>query len=118
MQSADIVILRELYRNESLDIYVFHKLYSLSPAALAQTINRFLKLGVIEIQDDLIRLTDFGLKWILSNRKSLFLKDRVQEWKDVPDYMLKTKIPVDSLYVPRKSLVDKEFFMRLIESKG
>jgi DNA-binding PadR family transcriptional regulator len=118
MESADIVVLRELYRNTKMDIFEFHRLYSLSPGQLAQTLNKFVKQGIVEIEGDFAQITDFGRKWIVANRKSLFLEVRALGWKSIPDYMQKPRIPINSFYAPRKSLLDKEFFIHLIERKG
>lgn len=118
MQTADIEVLRELYRNDKVDLYRFHQLYSLSPGKLAKTIIHFAELKVIEIVDDCVQLTDFGRKWVLANRKSIFLQNRPQEWKNIPKDMRKEQIHVNALYKPKKSLVDRKFFGHLMEKKG
>ena len=118
MQTVDIEVLRELYRNDKVDLYRFHQLYSISPGQLAKTIDHFVELKVLDVVDDFVQLTDFGRKWVVANRKSIFLRDRLQEWKDIPENMRKDRILVNSPYKPKKSLVDREFFGHLIEEKG
>ena len=118
IRTADIEVLRELYRNDKVDLYRFHELYSLSPGQLAHTINHFLDLKVIEIVANCVQLTDFGRKWVVANRKSVFLQDREQEWKVIPTNLQKERIPKNSVYKPNKHLVDREFFRHLMEEKG
>jgi hypothetical protein len=118
VQTADIEVLRELYRNDKVDLYRFHQLYSLPPGQLAKTINRLMELRVLELVDDSVQLTDFGRRWVVANRRLIFLRDRAQEWKDIPENMRQDRMPINSLYKPKKSLIDRQFFGNLMEDKG
>ena len=118
IRTEDVEVLRELYRDDKVDLYRFHQLYSISPDQLARTINHFGDLKVIEIVGDCAQLTDFGRTWVVANRRLIFLRERELEWKVIPKNMQKERISKDSVYKPNEHLIDREFFQHLVEEKG
>ena len=87
LYSEDIEFLKELYERKHVDIYFFHEKYMLSPAQLARTIKKFTDKEIVEFEENLVTLTLKGEKWILSKRKSLFLKEKNKYWKDIAKVM-------------------------------
>jgi hypothetical protein len=88
--SADKRILLDLFKKQnSIQLYFFYKEYKLSPAQLSRFVRIFNEIGVISIQDDFIKLTEFGKKWMIKYRKDIFLKPKEKSWRTVPSEWLK-----------------------------
>ncbi len=108
--SEDIEFLRELFVKSRVELYYFHEKYLLSPGQLARTVNKFLELKIVEKIDYDILLTDFGKKWILSNRKQLFLNPQKMYWKAIPNEMKKESIEKNIPFRTERKKLDSEIF--------
>ncbi len=83
--SADKKILMDLFKEQSSrQLYYFYEKYNFSPAQLSRFVRTYQEIGVILVQDDCIELTEFGKKWMLKNRKDIFLKPKEHLWRRVP----------------------------------
>lgn len=106
--SEDIEFLRELYIHNSVNIYFFHEKYMLSPAQLGRSIRKFTDIGCICLNEDCINLTENGRRWIIANRRILFLSSKDKYWKKVPVEMTQKVLNVADTYRPHK--LDSELF--------
>jgi hypothetical protein len=72
--SEDRELLRDLYTYPAgRTYYYFHERYMLSPAQLARSLQRFSADNIITLDEELVLLSDFGKRWVLANRHSIFL---------------------------------------------
>lgn len=115
--SEDIIILREIFNLRRLNIFYFHEKYLLSPGQLARSLNNFIENKIIQIKENEIIITDFGIKWIISNRKKLFLQEKDLFWKEIPEYMTKKQLMINKLYKPKHELIDKNFLHQKLLKK-
>ena len=104
--SEDIEFIKELYIHNSVSMYFFHEKYMLSPAQLGRTIRKFTNIECVIIDDNNIELTDKGRKWIIANRKELFLKTKEKYWKNIPIEMLQAAIKTNDTYKPNVKKLD------------
>lgn len=109
--SEDIEFIKELYIHNSVNMYFFHEKYMLSPAQLGRTIRKFTNIKCVIINDNNIELTDKGRKWIIANRKELFLKTKEKYWKNIPVEMAQEAFKINDTYKPKK--FDSELFKAL-----
>ena len=87
--SAEIEILRNLFEagDKGLDLYDLHKRFKLSPSQLAHTCRLMHDAGLLEIigqppaAERMVRVSELGKSWILSNRRALFLRPRARDWR-------------------------------------
>jgi hypothetical protein len=110
MFSEDIEFVKELYINNKINIYFFHEKYMLSPAQLGRSIRKFAKMKYIIVNDDNIELTKSGRKWIIANRRVLFLKEKEKHWKAVPVEMEQPPMKINEVYKPKIRNIDTELF--------
>lgn len=115
--SEDIELLKELYSNNRIDLYYFHKKYKLSPAQLGRTLSKFIDEGIISVEGQIIILNEFGKKWIIGNRRVLFLSDKSKYWKLIPEEMKQSALSINELYIPIRKNIDKEIFKNLEDGK-
>ena len=108
--SEDIEFMRELYIYNSVSMYFFHEKYMMSPAQLGRTIRKFTKIGCIRISDSDIELTENGRRWIIANRRELFLKAKEKYWKNIPIEMAQEKFKINDTYKPITKKLDSELF--------
>lgn len=113
LYSEDIEFIKELLDRKKVDLYFFHEKYLLSPAQLARTINKFIEEGVVELSNEEIRLTPNGEKWIICNRKSLFLHERKKYWKEIPSEMKQESFELNDFYKPNRKKLDTELFKKI-----
>ena len=113
MFSEDIEFLKELYLNNKINIYFFHEKYMLSPAQLGRTIRKFAKMKHIIVNDDNVELTENGRKWVIANRKELFLKEKEKLWKVVPAEMERVPIKINETYKLKTKNIDIELFKNI-----
>lgn len=116
--SEDIIIMREVFSKSSVSIYFLHEKYLFSPGQLARSIDKLISLNVINLTKEDINITDYGIKWILSNRNRLFLSEKNQYWKSVPEYMKCEQLDVNNIYKPNRSLLDYNFFSKIIDKQN
>ena len=83
--SSDIIIIKSLLHSENVNIHSLHVDYHLSPAQLQLSISKFINAGIVCVDGIKLRLTQSGLDWICSNRKSLFLDGKRSFWKNRPE---------------------------------
>ncbi len=115
--SEDIEFLKELYAQNSLDLYFFHEKYQLSPFQLARTIQKFEDNGLIVISGNQITLNEYGRNWIFGNRKYIFLRENVKYWKLIPENMKQPILGINELYIPNRKTLDKEIFKNIEDGK-
>jgi len=117
LYSEDIELLKELYLREKVDFYFFHEKYKLSPAQLGRTLKKFKDAGLIVIEEQNIILNEIGIKWIIGNRRELFLKEKSKYWKNIPDEMTQEILGINDIYIPNRKKIDKEIFKNLEDGK-
>ncbi len=117
LYSEDIELIKELYIEKQVHLYSFHEKYLLSPAQLARTINKFVDEGIIELNNEMISLTTKGEKWIVCNRKALFLFEKDKYWKEIPGDMRQRAMGIKELYLPNRNKIDKELFKNIEDGK-
>lgn len=112
LTTADRTILRLLYksRHTPLSLFRLHKTLKFSLAQLGSFVSKFLKLGIIDLQDECITFTEFGRKWLITNRIKIFLSRTQYKWQDMPNSMRKKQIKIDSLYLPSRKCLGGHFF--------
>lgn len=115
--SEDIEFVKELFERKQVDLYFFHEKYLLSPAQLLRTTNKFIKEGIIELKNEVATLTPKGEKWIIYNRKTLFLNEKDKYWKEIPSKMRQNSIGIKDLYKPYRNKLDKELFKNIEDGK-
>lgn len=112
--SEDIEFIKELYIHNSVSMYFFHEKYMLSPAQLGRTIRKFTNIECVIMNDDNIELTEKGRKWIIANRKKLFIKTKEKYWKNIPIEMIQETFKINDTYKPNTKKLDSELF-KIIE---
>ena len=82
-------LLRVLYEQETVNIFVWHQETCLSPISIANAILLLREKGYLQLSDDHenASLTVYGRKWIEQNSKELFATKSEEPWKKVPDEM-------------------------------
>lgn len=108
--SEDIEFVKELYFHNSVSVYYFHEKYMLSPAQLGRTIRKFIEIECVTLNDTNITLTNKGRKWIIANRRELFLKNKDKYWKNIPIDMKQEAISINDTYKPDITKLDSELF--------
>lgn len=114
--SEDIIILRVLFSKGNTDIYYFHEKYLLSPGQLARSFNKLIEMNIAQLNDDELQITDFGIKWTISNRKNIFLEEKEMFWKEVPAYMKREPLIINQMYKPKRKLLDYNYFSKIIKN--
>lgn len=73
------LIFKELFcRKRPVDPYYFHELYKISPAQIALFLETYKDSGFIQLTPyGRMELTKHGIKYILKNRKSLFIQRQI-----------------------------------------
>ncbi|WP_321289383.1 hypothetical protein [uncultured Sunxiuqinia sp.] len=115
--SEDIEFVKELFEKKQVNLYLFHEKYLLSPAQLARTIKKFLEEEVVELNNDKVSLTPKGERWIICNRKALFLNEKKKYWKEVPVEMKQESIGINEFYKPNRNKLDTELFKNIEDGK-
>lgn len=112
INTADRTILRYLYRSSGtpLSLFQLHNDYSFSPAQLGSFVAKFGEIGIIDLHNEYISFTDFGKKWLISHRNTIFYSHVQYDWKEIPKEMRKREIDIGSLYLPQKRSLGKHFF--------
>jgi hypothetical protein len=82
----------------------------LSPAQLGRTIRKFTNIECVIINDNNIELTEKGRKWIIANRKELFLQTKEKYWKNTPIEMIQETFKINDTYKPNTKKLDSELF--------
>jgi hypothetical protein len=109
--TADKIVLLDLYRTYGTPQYLFqfHKKYSFSPGQLGSFVRKFGEVGIIELREDYILLTEYGKKWLLINRNRIFSSTVQYKWREIPEELREEKIDIDSLYLPKVRKLGKHF---------
>lgn len=92
---------------KTVNIYILHKRYSLSPAQIARVIDKYKPDKIIKISGLDLSLTPKGEKWLNKNIRKIFLKP-IKYWKEVPPEMQTEKVEINSLYTPHISFFKKK----------
>ncbi|OPC55095.1 hypothetical protein DSC47_11130 [Elizabethkingia miricola] len=110
LYSEDIIILKELYISKIVQFYGLHLTHSLSPAQILRCTDKFSKLGIFELDNENISLSEKGKKWIEANKKFIFLKKfQFNNRFDKSKYIIE-RIEVNSLYKPVIKSIDRRIF--------
>jgi hypothetical protein len=111
LNTADKTILLHLYRTygNPQSLFQLHKEYAFSPAQLGSFVRKLGEIGIVELQDDYILLTECGKNWLLSNRNKIFFSQVQYNWQEIPKEMQEIKIDIDSLYLPKVRKLGKHF---------
>lgn len=117
LYSEDIELLKELYSNDKIELYFFHEKYKLSPAQLGRTLKKFRDAGLIVFDKNSVTLNESGRKWIIGNRRELFLKEKSKYWKKIPKKMKQESLAINELYIPNRKNIDKEIFNNIEDGK-
>lgn len=106
------IVLRDLYINKQyIDIYTYHTRYNLLPHQIAQCIILLIKKNIITKEGNKITITDYGRKWVLANRRVLFLSQRCQYWKTTRNKGYKDFGDNNNeIRLPNISKIDKSLF--------
>lgn len=100
--SEDKILVAELLRRQTVDLFDLHRRYLLSPAQLSRSVRRLARAGFITdtqiITGLSIRLTDSGLRRMILLRRAILARNK--DWKKVPKSMLTKHIGIDDPYVP------------------
>lgn len=111
--SEDREILRDLYTASGwVEVYFFHKKYLLSPAQITRTIRKLEELKIVEVSDYKIRMTEFGRKWLLANRRQVFLRPDDMSWKNTSSKVAYND-DENSTYFPRPGKMRQPFYEKL-----
>lgn len=83
--SADREIMLFLFSSKkAIDIYTLYENFGLSPSHVSSFVNKYVPAKIVLLENEKISLTDSGMKWIIDNRRWLFLRQRLCAWKNVP----------------------------------
>ncbi len=94
--SEDREILRDLFKcPDGKMLFFFHDEYLLSPAQVSRSLQKFSELHLVEIDNEMVRLTEIGRKWVLANRRAIFFNVGHAFWKDP---LIRKEWPEDELY--------------------
>lgn len=99
ISSSDKKILLELFKErKSIYIYYFHEKYLFSPAQINRFVRNYLEERIISFIDYKIKITELGIKWIIHNRKKIFLSSNKKEWKKIPkEWLVEINKNIDDL---------------------
>jgi len=103
---------------EPTQIYALHRRYRLSPAQIARSVRKFESIGVLCLTGHAIKLTDYGRRWVLANRLTLFGKPHSRLWKEVPQSLLAAPDRANEYYTPRQARMGKHFLEDMSSSES
>ena len=103
--SSDAVIVRHLLEFPRCLIYDFHNLYLLSPAQIADSLDRLHQARISGNDHQYAYLLEDYEMRLAVCRRSLF--QRSKGWRECPRGMRSEKMQVTAPYIPNRKLVDK-----------
>ncbi|MDH5426045.1 MAG: hypothetical protein OEY29_13715 [Gammaproteobacteria bacterium] len=111
IHSEDREILRDLFiNNDVLCLYKFHEKYLLSPGQIARVIRKYIKNNIFETNENTIKLTEHGKKWVYNNRNDIFRAPLNELWKQVPaGFSLNEEKRNEEPYKPNFKNIIKQF---------
>ena len=116
--SSDREVIRLLFsKRDWADLYDLHVELGLSPAQIADILERLLALGLAERQGAEARLTQQGREWTLAARKDIFFDINREAWRPTSDQLLIDGLKPSTPYMPDLGLVDRRFFVGLALGK-
>jgi hypothetical protein len=103
-QTEDRLTLAELFRSSgSLDPYVLHKQYELSPGQIYSAISKLQQLGIAHFDGSSITLTEYGYLFSVANAHLIWDKVDRRAWlKTLPDKYASLPAPSGIYYCPRR----------------
>lgn len=114
MSSLESIVIREMYKaTDWVDLYQIHKKYLLSPIQLLDFCEYLSEIEVIKIEGRKAKITDFGRKWSIKNRYKIFSSER--PWAKGSPYLQLERRAVHEPYLPNLKLLDKDFFLKLLQ---
>lgn len=105
------VILALFQANDWFDLYALHEELLLSPAQIASVLMRLLEDGLCESDGMNAKLNGAGIKWVLKNRREIFMRGS-RTWANSP-LVDAQKIGIRQPYMPRLKSIDKDFCHKL-----
>jgi len=117
MQTTDKLILKAAFQAPGgFDLYDLHVRFHLSPAALFQACTEFERQNIIDREGMKVRLTNYGQNWVLKNRKKIFFTSK-REWTQPSAWHFDEQGDPNKPYLPRLGLVDREYFITLLQKR-
>lgn len=115
--TEDILLLRKLLLDETVDLYALHNHYRLSPAQIARSVAKFTEKEWIELLSGMqVRLTSEGRKWCTENAVKILAKKREKYWKQIPEDMCQAQLQPNTLYKPNLGKMNKRTKVRHADS--
>ena len=114
--STDKLLVTALLRSEKVDLFALHSEYLLSPAQLIDSAFKLNEIGVIKpanYEDGTVELAERGIEILLAYRTLIYFRE--DEWKAIPEHMLRPTIEIDSKYTPNYKKLGN--FMRTKQRK-
>lgn len=111
--SEDIELLKEISKHKKIDIYLLHEKYMVSPLQLIRCLLKFKEINVVDFDNNEIRITPQGEKWIFNNRKVLFLTKRNENWKNVEKYQKKISANVNQSFTFKKNKISDDILKNI-----
>jgi predicted methyltransferase len=91
-----------------LDSFTLFKRTKVSFPAFAKASKDLISFGYIEENEFKMRLTQKGREYILKNK--IIKRSGEQEWKKIPDKLLRKSDFLMEMYIPSKRILDKKTF--------
>lgn len=114
--SADRIIIRKLWiSDDGTSPYDLHDEYLLSPGQIAEAIEKFSSLGVINYIDQKIVFSPNGRAWVFDNRFELFCYDLNKTWREVDEKIRVEMIPANIPYKPNRKKLDYRTFSNRVD---
>lgn len=105
------VILALFQANDWFDLYALHEELLLSPAQIVSAVMRLQADGLCEADGMKAKLNNDGVRWVLKNRREIFLRSG-RKWSISP-LVDHPKFDIGEPYMPRLKSIDKDFFRKL-----
>lgn len=104
------VILALYQSNDWFDLYTLHEDLLLSPAQIVSVVMFLESEGLCEIVDTKAKMTEKGSRWVLKNRKNIFMQSE-RNWAE-PAVPKGDRLLAGEPYMPNLKSVDKDFFLK------
>jgi len=114
LNDTELLIIKHLYKKQDgEELFYFHKQYKIPPDIIFSFVEKFTKEEyLLRISKKRVKLSNKGKEWILSNKKYIYLTQRLKKWRRLPSKMLIQ--PYDGFYIPDENKIDKSYFNKLI----
>lgn len=108
MNRLDMKILSELFKSSSgLEPFTIYSRCKVGLTPMMSSLAKLEKKGLVSEGDgEALLITKLGVEYLVMARKGVVTK----EWKEIPSSFRKDSSQPRSLYVPKRSLLDKRTF--------